>query len=649
MTSTTSGVAHATVPWQYSASFLTEILDTQNDLAAVELDRRIITQMVAERSQKLTGADGASVQLVDGEDLFTESATGLVEPFLGMRIPIAASLVGRAVQSCEVQYCPDSETNPWVDRSICRRVGMRSLVVVPLILGVQPLGVLTIVSRRTDAFEPGHISAMRLMVGLVAAALSHACEFEIKRQLLTERTTALAALRASEEEFRATFEMAGVGKVQTDLRSGRLLRVNEKFSQITGYSAEELAGMSFGQITHSEDISSNREIASKMLRGEIGDHTDENRYVRKDGAIIWVSLNVTVIKDAEGLPLKAVATIQDITDRKRAQWLEEDRRKVLEMVARDLPLAEVISEITGSVERQLSGTAAGILVLQDGDVCAHGPHLPDDWRESLRQRCLPLGVALAAGVQAATDHCGVSYIDTDDVWQDLRTMAAAHAFSACWTICVRAKDGAVAGLLTVFCRQRRSPTADEIRTLETAGTLATISIDHHNTLRQLAYLIRHDSLTGLPNRIMAEDRLGQAMALARRSNKMVAVMIFDVDRFKSINDTLGHHAGDSLLQQFSDRFNRRLRETDTMARIGGDEFVVMLPELTQREEAAAVAKKLLDTLADPFELGEHCIRVTCSIGIAIFPDDADDALSLQKRADAALYRAKEQGRDRYAF
>jgi diguanylate cyclase (GGDEF)-like protein/PAS domain S-box-containing protein len=647
--STKTSVAPTAIPWQYSASFLSEILDTQNDLAAVELDRQLITQMVAERSHKLTAADGACVQLVEGDELVCQSTSGIMLPFDGMRLSIASSLAGRAVQTGAAQYCRDSERDPWVDQTACRRVGIRSLAAVPLIHGVQVIGVVNVVSRRSGAFEPGHISALRLLVGLVVAALTHADEFEIKRQLLAERTTAMAALRASEEEFRATFEMAGVGKVQTDLRSGRLLRVNEKFSQITGYSAEELAGMSFEQITHSEDVSSNREIASKMLRGEIGDHTVENRYVRKDGAIIWVSLNVTVIKDEQGLPLKAVATIQDITDRKRAEWLEEDRRKVLELVARDLPLPEVLGEIATAIQRQMSGSVAGMLVLQDGDVCVHGPNFPDDWREALRQRCLSLGISLAAGVKASTDGCGVTFVDTDDVWQDMRAMAASHAFQACWTLSVCAKDGAVAGLLTVFCRQRRTPTPEELRTLQLACNLATISIEHHNTIRQLAYLIRHDHLTGLPNRVMCEDRLQQALALARRSGKHVAVMVLDIDRFKSINDTLGHHAGDALLQQFSQRFRQRLRETDTMARLGGDEFIILLPELSRSEEAALVAQKLLDTLVEPFELGERCIRVTCSIGIASFPDNGEDGLALQKRADAALYRAKEQGRDRYSF
>jgi two-component system CheB/CheR fusion protein len=148
---------------------------------------------------------------------------------------------------------------------------------------------------------------------------------------------------------------------------------------------------------------------------------------------------------------------------------------------------------------------------------------------------------------------------------------------------------------------------------------------------------------------MVEDRLQQALALARRSKKMVSVMVLDIDRFKSINDTLGHHSGDSLLQQFADRFSHRLKDTDTMARLGGDEFIIVLSGITRREEAATVARKLQDSLADPFKLGERCIRVTCSIGISLFPDDGENGLVLQKKADAALYRAKEQGRDRFAF
>ena len=210
-------------------------------------------------------------------------------------------------------------------------------------------------------------------------------------------------------------------------------------------------------------------------------------------------------------------------------------------------------------------------------------------------------------------------------------------------------DGLPLGILTIFCKQSRRPTAAEMQTLDMAAKLATICIDHHNTTRQLAHLVRHDALTGLPNRILFEDRMQQALALARRSGKNVGVMLLDIDRFKSFNDTLGHHAGDHLLQQFSSRLRSELRESDTIARLGGDEFVVVLPELESREAAAIVAKKLLAALVDPFIILDQPFHVTSSIGIALFPEDGDDTLSLQRKADVALYSVKARGRNGFSF
>jgi len=140
-----------------------------------------------------------------------------------------------------------------------------------------------------------------------------------------------------------------------------------------------------------------------------------------------------------------------------------------------------------------------------------------------------------------------------------------------------------------------------------------------------------------------------AMALARRSGKFVAVLVLDIDHFKDINDSYGHHAGDHVLQQFAARMRSRLRETDTMARVGGDEFIIVLPELSDREGAVVVAKKLVEALADPFPVGDQQIQTTTSIGIAIFPEEGQDALTIQKRADAALYRVKQRGRNGFSF
>lgn len=177
-----------------------------------------------------------------------------------------------------------------------------------------------------------------------------------------------------------------------------------------------------------------------------------------------------------------------------------------------------------------------------------------------------------------------------------------------------------------------------------------IDVTEQTVARQrLEYQAHHDSLTGLPNRELFQDRLGNAIAVARRNRRVLAVLFIDLDNFKSINDTLGHTMGDELLQEVARRFAGCLRECDTIARLGGDEFAVILPEIAQQENAAVLAEKLLAVLEEPVVLAEQALHVAASIGIALFPDDAGSVEELIRSADSAMYRAKETGRHRYHF
>lgn len=165
------------------------------------------------------------------------------------------------------------------------------------------------------------------------------------------------------------------------------------------------------------------------------------------------------------------------------------------------------------------------------------------------------------------------------------------------------------------------------------------------TIRHLAYF---DALTGLPNRTLFNDRLAQGLAHARRRDaRGLAIMFLDLDRFKTINDTLGHGAGDALLRSAAERLSRALREEDTVARLGGDEFLFLLPGVEDVEDAARVAQRLLDLFGSPFQVLDHELHITASIGVSLFPLDGGDGETLIRNADTALYRAKEQGRDRY--
>jgi diguanylate cyclase (GGDEF)-like protein/PAS domain S-box-containing protein len=164
------------------------------------------------------------------------------------------------------------------------------------------------------------------------------------------------------------------------------------------------------------------------------------------------------------------------------------------------------------------------------------------------------------------------------------------------------------------------------------------------TIKQLAY---HDHLTGLPNRVLFNDRLKPALAQARRNQQRLAVMLLDLDRFKDANDTLGHPVGDELLQAVAERLTTVLRESDTVARMGGDEFLLILPGIVRVEDAIGVAQKILEALREPFALDGRELHITTSLGIAIYPDDGEDGDTLVKHVDIAMYRAKERGRDNY--
>lgn len=173
--------------------------------------------------------------------------------------------------------------------------------------------------------------------------------------------------------------------------------------------------------------------------------------------------------------------------------------------------------------------------------------------------------------------------------------------------------------------------------------------ENRKMAKKMTYLAEHDFLTDLPNRLLLNDRLSQALMLARRDGKYVALMFLDLDHFKNINDSLGHEIGDQLLKVMSKRLAACIRDSDTLSRQGGDEFMVLLPEITNHFSPAEVAEKLLEAASAPYHIGGHELRVSISIGIAVFPDDGDAVETLTKSADAAMYHAKSLGRNNYQF
>lgn len=186
------------------------------------------------------------------------------------------------------------------------------------------------------------------------------------------------------------------------------------------------------------------------------------------------------------------------------------------------------------------------------------------------------------------------------------------------------------------------------RVIGTMGIARDIT-DRRQAESQIRYMALHDSLTGLANRILLQEQLAQSIALAGRNQKQVGVLMLDLDHFKNVNDSLGHHIGDCLLQATAVRLRACLRESDIVARLGGDEFVIGLPEVTVSSDVEQVAGKLLRSLGEPYQIGDHRLQSTASIGIALYPGDGANPESLLQIADMAMYEAKRHMRGTYFF
>jgi diguanylate cyclase (GGDEF)-like protein/PAS domain S-box-containing protein len=620
---------------------LSGVIETQNDVTAVELEPELILQVIAERTQSITGADGGTIELVEDGETVCRAGTGSSAPCVGQRNAPSPGISLTILQTGTPIYCPDIRFDNRFSREIARRTAAMSLMAVPVMHLDRPIGVLKVSSRRLRAFTASHLKAMQLMAGMLTASLTSAAELQIKKQLLAER-------RESEERFRSAFDHAAIGMALVAL-DGSWLQVNETVCRIVGYSAEELLATDFQSITHPDDLDADLAHALQLVAGQIPDYKMVKRYLHKQGDIVWILLSVSLVRDDAGVPLYFISQIQDITEQTLAGWFEEDRGAVLEMAARGEPLQTTLTRIAVAVCRQMGGFTA-VISLERGKCTPYDTNLPPLLRAALTQWTPAVFDAIAQHAVASSEGCSVTRIDSHEIWVGRNSEAIDSCIASCCAMPIRATDGTLHGLVLLFRTDDYRPTPRELRILSNATQISLICIEGHLAKRHLAHLVGHDALTGLPNRRTLDERLRQALAMSRRSGNFAVVMVLDIDHFKAINDTLGHDAGDDLLRNFANRLRALLRETDTLARTGGDEFVVVLPEVDRVDRAGVVGRKLVNGLVEPFELADgKRISATCSIGIALAPRDGDDADTVRKNADMALYRAKQQGRNCYAF
>jgi diguanylate cyclase (GGDEF)-like protein len=320
------------------------------------------------------------------------------------------------------------------------------------------------------------------------------------------------------------------------------------------------------------------------------------------------------------------------------------------MIATSAPLADVLDRLTRLIESQLDGLYASVLLLDQAGLRLHhgaAPNLAAAFKAESGLRIGPrAGFCSAACCRREAVVAGDA--KSDPYRTDSPEQSAPHGLRSCWSTPITSHQGQVLGTFVLCSHSARERTAAEARLLDVATKIAGIAIERKLAEDRIQFMATHDELTGLPNRALLKERLARAIQLAQRHDRWATVAFVDLDNFKYVNDSLGHNAGDELLKSIAGRMVAALRATDTVVRVGGDEFVVIFCDQAKDVEAVmATVRKLQSAIADPIEINGRQLTVTSSVGAASYPSDGRDADALLANADTAMYRAKEIGRNTF--
>ncbi|MDP9346956.1 MAG: EAL domain-containing protein [Actinomycetota bacterium] len=415
------------------------------------------------------------------------------------------------------------------------------------------------------------------------------------------------ALREAEERFRRSFEDAAIGMAITAL-DGTFVRVNRSLATMLGSEPEDLAGTSVRSHTHPDDRAGDMAAMRELASGVRSSYRTEKRYLAADGREVWVALGVSVVGDAEHTPQYFISQMVDISERRAAE------------------LALAVSE---AEYRMLADHATDI-------ISRHAVDGPYRYASPAAQTVLGYEPAELIG---RTPH-DLGLVHADDA--ELVERAWGEALASCGATKAvhraQRRDGSTVWLESVFRCVFENGKPAEIM------CVARDVSERRNAEAELAHRALHDALTGLPNRTLFGDRLAQALRRVRRTERGVAVLFIDLDRFKVVNDSLGHKAGDRLLVDVTARLSAVLRPSDTLARFGGDELTLVCEQVAGENEAIAIAERVLGAFAEPFPTGgDGEAFLQASIGIAVSRHGFETPDDLIRDADTAMYRAKQSG------
>ena len=423
---------------------------------------------------------------------------------------------------------------------------------------------------------------------------------------ISKETYARHELLLSKQKYKATFDHANIGIAHVGLQ-GEWISINESISKMLGYSEEDLMKLTFQDITYADDLDNDLVHFQELLDGQCDSYKVEKRYYKKNGELFWAMLSVAIIREQND-PLYFISVIEDINTQKSLSLDNMQAKTVFNATQESIVITDNETRVINVNPAFENLTGYSIEEIKDNKL------------EILR-----------------------SDMHSDEFYSD---MVRAYKQRGFWSgeVIFQSKNSDVFPVYLNISAVRD----DDDNIIQYVVVLTDISLIKQSQ-DKIQYLANHDALTGLPNRTLFLDRIEHALQEARRSKKHIAVFFIDLDRFKIINDGLGHNVGDAVLVEVANRFSKVLRSEDTVARVGGDEFIVIAQDLESALNASKIAANLLESIQKDIFVGEHKIKIGASIGISIYPNDGLSGDELVRQADIAMYDAKEHGRNIYRY
>jgi diguanylate cyclase (GGDEF)-like protein/PAS domain S-box-containing protein len=427
--------------------------------------------------------------------------------------------------------------------------------------------------------------------------------------------------------------------VITDM-AWRIIYVNAAFTRMFGYEPDEVLGAIPSILLTPHTPKSTVQNVRQTLQAGRPQRSDDLVY-GKHGQRFWCSITGNALRNDKGELQHTVSVLTDITDAKMHEVIQ---RRVLEAMVQEGPLTDVMNLLCREVERIAPEVVVSVLRVDGGRlVTLAAPSLPDALSRRIDEANVP-----ATDWYRGGDSDGVMDVMADAAWAPFRDLMAPLGLKACWSTPIASKDGRTVGVFAFYFREFAGPDEFHRRLVAVCRHLCALALEREVAQRRIRQLVFYDPLTGLPNRSLLHVKAEQAIATALRHDDPLAVLFIDLDRFKQINDTLGHPAGDTLLCTVAQRIRDQIRNADVVGRLSGDEFVVVLPEC-DAVQATEVAERIQAELAQPFLLADVSVTPSASIGISLLPNDGQDMETLLRRADMAMYQAKTKSRGTFSF